>query len=193
MSTAELNPQATPNTLAHREATARMLWTGGIIGFFLIQAILWTVAITLTSQDPSHAVLEGYDQRALNWDSWQESQRASAALGWISKLEVSAIAQVDGRRSLILQISDRDGSPLTGVAATVRVFHRARAGEAKLIPLEEATPGSYIGDFQAQHSGLWTLELIALKGEQRYLQEFRMELDRERSKVLVYHHASEPR
>jgi|LakMenEpi03Aug12_release.lakeMendotaPanAssembly.Ray.scaffolds.fasta_scaffold280367_2 nitrogen fixation protein FixH len=193
MSTAELNPQAPRKPLAQREATAQMLWTGGIIGFFLIQAMLWTVAITLTSQDPSHAVLEGYDQRALNWDSWQESQRASAALGWSSKLDVSETAQVDGYRSLILQISNRDGSPLTGATATLRVFHRARAGEAKLIPLKEATPGSYIGDLQAQHAGFWTLELIALKGEQRYLEEFRMELDRDRSKVLVYHHTSEPR
>lgn len=193
MNTAELNPQVATNTLAQREATARMLWTGGIIGFFLIQAILWTVAITLTSQDPSHAVLEGYDQRALNWDSWQEAQRASAALGWSSILEVSSTAEVDGRRNLFLQLTDRDGKPLTGANATLRVFHRARAGEAKTVSLEEATPGTYVGDFQAQHSGFWTLELAALKGEQRYFEEFRMELDQERSTVLVYRNSSEPR
>lgn len=193
MSTAELNQPIVPNTLAQREATARMLWTGGIIGFFLIQAILWTVAITLTSQDPSHAVLESYDQRALDWDSWQEAQRVSATLGWNSVLEVSSTEEVDGRRNLFLQLANRDGSPLTGATATLRVFHRARAGEAKMVSLEEATPGSYVGDFQAQQSGFWTLELTAFKGGQRYFQEFRMELDRDRSKVLVYRNRSEPR
>jgi len=193
MSTAELNHQVTANTLAQREAAARMLWTGGIIGFFLIQAILWAVAITLTSQDPSHAVLEGYDQRALYWDSWQEAQRASSALGWNSVLEVSSPAEVSGRQNLFLQLTDRDGSPQTGATATLRVFHRARAGEAKTVSLEEAAPGTYVGDFQARHSGIWTLELTALKGEQHYFQEFRMELDRERSTVLVYRNSSELR
>ena len=74
------------------EATARLLWTGGIIAFFAIQAVLWIVAITLTSQDPSHVVFEGYDQRALNWDSWQQSMRASAALGWQPRIEVATRA-----------------------------------------------------------------------------------------------------
>ena len=193
MSTAELNREVAPGSLAQREATARLLWTGGIIGFFIIQAILWAVAITLTSQDPSHAVLDGYDERALNWDSWQESRRASEALGWSSKLEISEKAQVNGRRSLILQLSDRDGSALSGAHVSLRVFHRARAGEAKTIRLEEATPGNYVGDLQAQLSGFWTLELTALKGEQRYFKEFRMELEGERLAVSVDRNFSEPR
>ncbi|MCE2792876.1 MAG: hypothetical protein LW697_10550 [Blastopirellula sp.] len=67
MSLAEMSQRPIPDALAQREATARLLWTGGIIAFFAIQAVLWIVAITLTSQDPSHVVFEGYDQRALNW------------------------------------------------------------------------------------------------------------------------------
>lgn len=193
MSTAELNNPLSPSALTQREATARLLWTGGIIGFFLIQAILWAVAITLTSQDPSHAVLESYDQRALNWDSWQEAQRASRALGWSSRLEVSSTAQVDGRRDVFLQLTDRSGSPLAGATATLRVFHRARAGEARTVSLEEVAPGSFVGDFPAQHSGIWTMELTALKGGERYFQEFRMELDRERSTVLVSAQSREAR
>lgn len=193
MSTAEMNNPLPPSALIQREATARLLWTGGIIGFFLIQAILWAVAITLTSQDPSHAVLEGYDQRALNWDSWREAQRVSKALGWNSKLEVSGTAQVDGRRDVFLQVTDRSGAPLTGATGTLRVFHRARAGEAKTVALEEVAPGDYVGDFPARHSGLWTIELNVVKGGERYFEEFRMELDRARSTVRVTAHSPETR
>jgi nitrogen fixation protein FixH len=173
------------DSFAQREAAARLLWTAGIIGFFVIQAILWTVAITLTFQDPSHAVVEGYDQRALNWDAWQNALRASEALGWSGKLEISPAPQLDGRRDLYLQLTNRDGVPLTGATATIRIFHRARASEAITVPLQEVSPGSYVAEFQAQHSGRWTLELIALKSEQRYLEEFRMELDLKKSTVAV--------
>lgn len=172
----------TAELMAQRETTARMLWTGGIIGFFAIQAILWTVAITLTSQDPSHLVLEGYDQRALNWDSWQETLRASAALGWRSELEIGPAGSLDGRRDLLLRLLDRSGQPIDGAAVQLKLFHRARAAEAELLTLREALPGEYVGTFRPQHSGTWTFELSAERKGLEYLEVRKEEISTGRAK-----------
>ncbi len=169
MSLAPASPEPLPNSLAQREATARLLWTGGIIGFFAIQAILWTVAITLTHQDPSHAVLEGYDQRALNWDAWQKTLQASVALGWRAELEVGPASGVEQRRELVIRLTDRERQPVTEAKVELRLFHRARAGEAKIISLQEILPGEYVTTFRPQQPGIWKFELTATNGESQFL------------------------
>ena len=75
-------------TLQQKEKTAQFLWTGFILMFFVIQAIVWIIAITLTSNDKSHAVLPDYDQRALNWNEQVKVRAASEKLGWQSRLSI---------------------------------------------------------------------------------------------------------
>lgn len=169
MSVAEMSQPSLPETLAQREATARMLWTGGIVAFFVIQAVLWTVAITLTSQDPSHVVFEGYDQRALNWDSWQETVRASAALGWKTELQIGNVATVMGQRDLTLRLADRDGQAISNATVELKLFHRARAAEAETLSLQEFRPGEYVTSFRPQHAGTWKFEVTATRGADKFL------------------------
>ena len=67
-------------TLQQKEKTAQFLWTGFILMFFVIQAIVWIVAITLTANDKSHAVLPNYDERALKWNEEVALRAASEKL-----------------------------------------------------------------------------------------------------------------
>lgn len=181
MSLAEMSQRPIPDALAQREATARLLWTGGIIAFFAIQAVLWIVAITLTSQDPSHVVFEGYDQRALNWDSWQESMRASAALGWQTRIEVGTRADVSGERELRLKLVDRSVQPVSGAVVELKFYHRARAAEAETVLLRELLPGEYITSFRAQQAGNWNFEVTASRGAAKYLAVLKIEVPAARS------------
>lgn len=181
MSLAEMCQRPIPDALAQREATARLLWTGGIIAFFAIQAVLWIVAITLTSQDPSHLVFEDYDERAVNWDSWQETMRASAALGWQSDLRIGADADVTGQRELLLTLVDRSGQPVRGAAVDLRLYHRARAAEAVTVSLQELLPGEYVTSFRPQHAGIWNFEVTANRGTAKYLAVLKIEVPAARS------------
>ncbi len=70
-------------TIQQKEKTAQFLWTGFILMFFVLQAILWTVAITLTTGDKSHAVIASYDARALNWD--EEVAQRNASASWVGR------------------------------------------------------------------------------------------------------------
>ena len=71
-----------------KEKTAQFVWTGFILLFFVIQAIVWTVAISITTRDPSHAVVAGYDEKALNWDDEKALRLASANLGWQAEIVI---------------------------------------------------------------------------------------------------------
>lgn len=176
MSIAEMAQPSLPETLAQREAIARMLWTGGIIAFFAIQAVLWTVAITLTSQDPSHVVLEGYDQRSLNWDSWQETVRASAALGWKAELQIGNTADVMGQRDLTLRLADRSGQAISNAMVELKLFHRARAAEAETLSLQELLPGEYVTSFRPQHAGTWKFEVTTIRGTDQFLDVLQLQV-----------------
>lgn len=176
MGLAEMSQRPIPDALAQREATARLLWTGGIVAFFAIQAVLWIVAITLTSQDPSHVVFEGYDQRALNWDSWQESMRASAALGWQTRIEVGNRADVSGERELRLKLVDRSGQPVSGAVVELKLYHRARAAEAETVLLRELLPGEYITSFRVQQAGNWNFEVTATREAEKFFAELKLEI-----------------
>jgi nitrogen fixation protein FixH len=159
-----------------KKVAAGFFWTAGIIGFFVLQAILWTVAITLTYRDPSHAVLEGYDQRALHWDEYQEQLRESKDLNWSCELETNASSERVGHQKMTLRIKDRDHQPVTGAVVMVKVFHRARAGEQQLLAFSEVVPGEYCAEATVQASNGWQFEINAVQGERRFMKTLRQDL-----------------
>ncbi len=75
-----------------------------IIAFFVIQAILWIVAISYTANDSSHVVLTDYEQKSLHWDEDQAIKRASAALGWKTDLKIDEQADIVGNRAVRLRL-----------------------------------------------------------------------------------------
>lgn len=164
----EVRLRADGASLVQREAAARLLWTTGIIGFFLIQAVLWVVAITLTHRDPSHAVLAGYDARALSWDEHRARLRASEALGWQPQLSTWASDDPLGRQVLQVELKDRDQQPISGAEIEVAAFHRARAAERQVLTLEELQPGVYESRFAPRQSGGWQFDLTAARDSEHF-------------------------
>ncbi len=146
------------SSLQQKEKTAQFLWTGFILLFFVIQAILWIVAITLTSADKSHAILPDYDQRALQWDEQRAQQAASRQLGWTNELKVDPTGDLRGFRAISLKLTDREQQPVGAATIQLRAFHRGRAGEPQDIRLQEVEPGVYAGVIQVTRSGRWQFQ-----------------------------------
>ena len=72
------------NSIENKEKTAQLMWTGFILGFFVIQAIIWIIAISITARDASHAVVAGYDEKALKWDDQKALSAASVLMSGFS-------------------------------------------------------------------------------------------------------------
>lgn len=156
-------------TIQQKEQTAQFLWTAFILSFFVLQAILWTVAITLTAGDKSHAVVANYDERALNWDAEIVQRNASAQLGWRANLSVDLAADIRKFHVLTLTIQDSGECPVAGAVIELVAFHRARAGEPQQVKLVEAGDGVYSGKIQINKSGRWQFEGKATRGDDVFL------------------------
>ena len=146
-----------------------MLWTGFIVCFFLIQAVIWMVAISITHRDHSHAVVSGYDEQALNWDEIKKQQKASQALGWSSQLSVENKSDTIGQRKLNLILLDRHGLPVTSADVEIQAFHRGRAAIVQKVDIVETAPGKYVTRLQIRNPGKWRFSGKAKVGDRLYL------------------------
>lgn len=152
-----------------REKTAQFLWTGGILLFFVIQAVIWTIAITFTSGDKSHAVVAGYEEQAMKWDEQVAAQAKSEKLGWTANIVVDKAGDVLSAHEFAIQILDRAGEPVPGAQLELVAFHRGAAGDPQSIDLIETAPGSYGGQITVRKNGYWQFDGRATKGESVYL------------------------
>ena len=163
--------------LQRKEKTAQLAWTGFILFFFLIQAIIWIIAISITANDSSHAVVSGYDQRALQWDQSRAVQLASEALGWEAQLLVDQTSDIHGNRIVNLKVHDRQDSPVEQAEAELQAFHCGRASEVQQIALQEIGSGVYSGQVQIRRPGNWQFVGTLVRGDEKFVFNERQHVD----------------
>ena len=154
-----------------QEKTAQLAWTAFILMFFFIQAIIWTVAISITSRDHSHAVVSGYDEQALRWDDVKQARAQSVQLGWSVDWMVESKSDLQGFRNIALRIRNRSGVAVPGAELTVKAFHRGNAAQPQLMRFSEATPGIYTSRIRVNRFGNWCFSGTAVAENQQYLIE----------------------
>ncbi len=141
-----------------KERSAQLMWTGFIVAFFVLQAILWAVAIRITSNDPSHAILPSYSQPPEEWARQQALKNASQKLGWSTDWNLEATDDVRGRQRLTLTIADGKQAPIENASIELRAFHKARAARPQAVVMTETSPGRYEGMILVRKPGVWKLE-----------------------------------
>lgn len=160
--------------------------------FFLIQAVIWTVAISITAGDTSHAVVTGYDEQALNWDEVKRRRGASAALGWKAELNVESTGDIRGNRIVSVTLLDDSDQPIDNATVRLDAFHRGRVAEKQsltLTPSDEKraaetqgdAAGNYVGSVLIQNSGIWQFNVTATRGDDEFFFETRLSLDSNRN------------
>jgi len=156
---AELNS----TEIQQKEQLARFLWVSFILLFFAIQAIIWTIAILMTSNDPSHAVVRDFDTRSALPPSRAERTGFNRALGWATSLKVRlapAHPSSPGQRHAEVELSlkNKNGLPIELPCVDLSVFHCAWAANVQQIKLHPQQPGVYRGEMRVDHSGQWQFD-----------------------------------
>ena len=170
-----------PPELQRRERTAQLMWTALILMFFLIQGVLWTVAISITSSDASHAVVAGYDEQALRWDEVKKLRHESATLGWDAEIQVDSKGDIRGNRVITLRLKDQNQAPLENAKVEINAYHRGRAAEKQNLTLKSVGPGIYSTTLLVRNSGQWQFTGTAKSDDQQFLIEQRIALDSNRN------------
>ena len=152
-----------------REKNSQMVWTGLILMFFLIQAVIWTVAFCLTASDQSHSVVSGYDEKALKWDEEKALRIASEKLGWQAKLKIDSTGDIHNMHLMNIELNDPDDLPIEEATIRLLAFHRSRSSVKQTIELMETSAGIYSGKIKVDKSGLWQFEGSAIKDDKTFL------------------------
>ncbi len=155
--------------MENRENVARLLWTGFILLFFLIQAVIWTVALTLTANDKSHALVTGYDARGVDWEAQAAARDASRRLGWQAQWQVDSTGDIRQFHRITCTLSDSAGEPVTGAAIRIAAFHRGRAGDPQSIEFVPVADGVYSGRIRITRTGHWQFDGAARRGNDTLL------------------------
>jgi len=150
---------------SHRRA---WVWPGIIIGMLSVHTLGCLIVVFIATSDPSHAVVSDYHAKAVAWDEQQAQQRASDALGWTTRIEVSLAADVFGQRTVRISISDADDKPLTNTAVTVNAYHHARANQVIESQPKESAPGEYLATMDMKRPGLWAFSIETRRGKAFY-------------------------
>ncbi len=167
-----VNPQQESKIeLARKEKLAQFIWTGIIVGFFVIQAIMWTVAIIVTANDKSHVIIADYENSSLSWDQTQSLKRDSEALGWQASIEVEANSRPTGERKLTLRLLNAAGQPIELPEITIEVFHWAEGSLIFPVSLKSVSAGLYEGELVMRKSGYWNFSAEIFKGDDRFFFE----------------------
>lgn len=163
-----MTTQITAN-IKQKEKSAQRLWIGFILVFFILQAILWTSAIRLTSNDLSHAIHPDYGQKALHWDQQVALQRASDQLQWTAQLSVAGSIESGVSPMLTLTITDDDNRPVLDATVELSAFDRARASERFSIQLNPTSPGVYTALLPATAPGRWQFQGTATQNDSVFI------------------------
>ncbi|QEG20421.1 FixH family protein [Mariniblastus fucicola] len=140
------------------EKLAQYMWTAFILMFFVLQAILWTFAISMTAGDKSHTVVAGYDEQALQWDDVRKTQIASERLGWNAKFEIGETADILDNRIVTLELTDQDGQSIKDPILSIRAFHNGRAADVQHLKFQSTGPGTFTSVITMDKAGYWQFE-----------------------------------
>lgn len=136
------------------EKSSRRFWIALILGFFSIDIVIATIAITMAVQDPSFRSIPGFSQRSVHWGERQEKQMNLNKLGW--KIEVEPSHTTD--KQLAIKITDGDGNPVSGAKLITSIFHYTRVAEQQSAPLIESD-NLYIANFDLAKPGYWNIDI----------------------------------
>lgn len=149
-------------------------WPVIILGLLLLNLLGTAALVGLALRDPGLMVEDDYDQRALQWDRYAASLRASDALGWTATAAVEPLIAASGSATRItISLVDRDHSPVEADRVEVLAFPQARGGKKITLNLSTTdVPGTFTGTVPVTDGGMWEVRLIARRDNKRFLATF---------------------
>ena len=152
--------------------TGRTWLIGPIVIAVILCSSLFSVSrlIYKAYTDPNFAVEPDYYDKALEWDATAAQRETNARLGWSIDVVEATIEGEDDRRfvSMLIEVTDADGVPVTDAMVDFICFHNARAKASQRLsgvagPFGE--PGRYRVSFAGELAGTYQLRVRIERGE----------------------------
>ncbi|MGB3456412.1 MAG: FixH family protein [Litorimonas sp.] len=162
-----------PTEPAGRELTGKHVLAMMVAFFGIIvtgSIVFTTLAVTsFRGEDVEKSYRQGID-----YNRTLESRAAQRTLGWDASVNLVGSAQ---DRTLLIQIVDAEGTPLTGLSVEAALRHPVDTDLDRVVPVRMGAGGLARADLSGL-SGQWTLIASASDGRDRYDFTYPLALDR---------------
>ena len=91
---------------------------------------------------------------------------AEAALGWSGTVDYQRAP--DGRGTIVADLNDAEGHPVSGAALHARVLRPLGPGDEVDLALTETAPGRYAAPVALERLGQWEVRAVAHRGDAVY-------------------------
>jgi nitrogen fixation protein FixH len=162
--------RSTGRPVPHQGGTAARPLTGrtvlaALLGFFGIVIGVNGVMIALAIGTMPGLESEKPYQAGVAYNAEIEAARAQAARRWTVASHVSRDAQ--GRATVSVKAHDAGGTPISGLAVTVRLLRPTDQRSDRIMELGEHEPGTYLGEAADVAAGAWEVEIDAARASER--------------------------
>jgi nitrogen fixation protein FixH len=153
------------------------------IGIQMIMALVISangVLLYFATRDDAPVPLEGWYERAVNWDETQAIREGSRELGWSVAWQVPSGPEYGQGmpRPVDLVVSDAHGDPISGLSGRVRAERPMSSeldNQAELTELPQ-TPGAYRCLLRFATDGVWQLQVTLHQDQLTWIGTHRIEL-----------------
>lgn len=144
-----------------RQLTGRavLLW---LIGFFGLVFLVNIVMVRAAVSTFGGVQTESSYKAGLSFMRDVAASEAQDALGW--KVDAALSPSARGEE-IVVRATDRNGRPLSGLAARIELRHPADARADRHLTVVEREPGVYVGTGDALH-GQWDLNIVLMRGDE---------------------------
>jgi nitrogen fixation protein FixH len=148
------------------EQPGRKFWPWPGVIFLLLggQMVVITMAVVLSTRDPSFAIEPDYYQKSLHWDEQAAQIRANRALGWHVSLDIAPQDTPAGRRPVTVIVTDTAGRPLDGAGVESILFHHAGGQDRMQASFQPEGAGRYSAKLLLRKAGIWEFRLTIRRG-----------------------------
>ena len=181
----------------HRSsASGKMHWVPkAFIVFFLLLSVLMASFLYIANQglppEIAALILPGADKAKIRTGfsgvvehgqgaaktigSQLSDQYRQAQLGWDVAVQGLHLPN-KGSNSVLVEAGDVEGRPLSNLTAVMNVKRPGEAGEGSHLVMNETSRGTYQGRLLLPDSGLWLVGLTLTRGNDRYHQEWEVQV-----------------
>lgn len=130
----------------------------GLIAFFGVILLVNGIFLYNALSTYTGVVSEEPYRKGLSYNERIQAEKQQKTLGWSSQLAL--VGQGDGVK---LDLADKNGNPVSGLAITGRIGRPATAAMDIALVLSENEPGRYEARFDPLAEGTWQIDVEAKK------------------------------
>jgi nitrogen fixation protein FixH len=144
-------------------------WPLIIVGLLAAHVTGMVFAVVIATTDRSFVVLPNYYQRALEWDERKAATIATEHLGWQRSLRIEPTAAAGKGRSVTLRLVNASKQPIDGLHVRITAAPERKPDRVQTLDLKAAGDGCYVGPMIADVDGVWSFDIDAEHGSERYI------------------------